>query len=405
VPTLEETLAEELRQLDAAGLRRELRRWEGAQGPWIDLDGRRLASFSSNNYLGLAGHPALTRAAEAVLGRAGVGSGASRLIAGNHAEHEALEDGLARLHQVDAALLFNSGFQANVGVIPALVGPEDLVLSDRLNHASLIDGCRLSRARVLIYDHGDAADARRQMAAARRTGRRCLLVTEAVFSMDGDRAPLGELAEVAAEHEAWLMVDEAHAVGALGPGGRGLSAAAGVSPDVLVGTMGKAFGSFGAYVAGGAGLKSFLVHRARSFVFTTALPPAIAAASRAALEIVAGALGAELRAALEQRIARFRQGLVSLDLLAPGAGATPVFPVLVGDEGRSVEVSRRLLEAGIHAQAIRPPTVPRGTSRLRFALMAAHEMGQIDHVLAELDRLANEELLPRSPRHGHLVAD
>ncbi|HKE16342.1 MAG TPA: aminotransferase class I/II-fold pyridoxal phosphate-dependent enzyme, partial [Kofleriaceae bacterium] len=298
-----------------------------------------------------------------------------------------------------------SGFQANVGVIPALVGADDLVLSDRLNHASLIDGCRLSRARVLIYDHADAASARRQLAAARTSARRCLLVTEAVFSMDGDRAPLAELAEVAAGHDAWLMVDEAHAVGALGPGGRGLSAAVGVVPDVMVGTLGKAFGSFGAYVAGGAGLRSFLVHRARSFVFTTALPPAIAAASRAALELVAGAQGDELRAALRLRIDRCREKLAALDLLAPGAGASPIFPIMVGEEGRSLDVSRRLLAAGIHAQAIRPPTVPRGTSRLRFALMATHEIDQIDHVLAELERLADEQLLPRSPHHGQPVSD
>lgn len=394
-----ETLAEELRRLDGAGLRRELRRWEGAQGAWIELDGRRLSSFSSNNYLGLAGHPALTRAAGAVLERVGVGSGASRLIAGNHAEHEALELELARFHRVEAALLFNSGFQANVGVIPALVGAEDLVVSDRLNHASVIDGCRLSRARVLIHDHGDAAHAGRLLAEARSSGRRCLLVTEAVFSMDGDRAPLAELARVAAEHDAWLMVDEAHAVGVLGPAGRGLCAETGVTPDVLVGTLGKAFGSFGAYVAGGAGLRAYLVHRARSFVFTTALPPAVAAASRAALELLAGAEGDRLRAELDRRIDQFRAGLAELDLLADGAGSTPVFPVHVGDEARSLEVSRRLLDAGIHAQAIRPPTVPRGTSRLRFALMAAHTPEQIDHVLTALAQLVREEYLPRRTRH------
>ncbi len=334
-----------------------------------------------------------------MLERAGVGSGASRLIAGNHAEHQALEDELARFHRTEAALLFNSGFQANVGVIPALVGPEDLVVSDRLNHASLIDGCRLSRARVLIHDHGDAAHAGQLVSEARTSARRCLLVTESVFSMDGDRAPLVDLARVAAEHDAWLMVDEAHAVGASGPGGRGVCADAGVTPDVLVGTMGKSFGSFGAYVVGGAGLRDYLVHRARSFVFTTALPPAVAAASRAALELVAGPEGARLRAELDLRIDRFRAGLAELDLLAPGAGSTPVFPVLVGDEARSLEVSRRLLDAGIHAQAIRPPTVPRGTSRLRFALMATHELEQIGHVLAVLAQLVREERLPRRTRH------
>ena len=400
MPSLDETLAHELRRLDAAGLRRELRRWEGAQGPWIDLDGRRLASFSSNNYLGLAGHPALARATAAVIDRAGIGAGASRLIAGNHAEHQALEEELARFHRSESALVFNSGFQANVGVIPALVGADDLIVSDRLNHASLIDGSRLSRARVLIYDHGDAGHAGRILADARSSARRCLLVTEAVFSMDGDRAPLADLARLAATHDAWLMVDEAHAVGVLGPGGRGLCAESAIAPDVLVGTLGKAFGSFGAYVSGGAALRAYLLHRARSFVFTTALPPAVAAASRAALELLAGTAGDRLRAELGARIDRFRSGLVELGLLATGAGSTPVFPIHVGEEARSLEVSRRLLDAGIHAQAIRPPTVPRGTSRLRFALMASHELDQIDRVLASLADLVREGLLPRGARHG-----
>jgi 8-amino-7-oxononanoate synthase len=194
-------------------------------------------------------------------------------------------------------------------------------------------------------------------------------------------------------------VDEAHAVGVLGPSGRGLCAETGVVPDVLVGTLGKAFGSFGAYVGGGAGLRAFLIHRARSFVFTTALPPAVAAASRAALALLSGADGDRRRADLARRVDRFRSGLAELDLLVPGSGSTPVFPVMVGDERRSLDVSRRLLRAGIHAQAIRPPTVPRGTSRLRFALIASHELDQIDHVLAELSRLAGQQLLPRSPSH------
>ena len=403
--SLDETLAEELGKLDAAGLRRELRRWDGAQGPWIELDGRRVASFSSNNYLGLAGHPALTRAAAAALERAGVGAAASRLIAGNHAEHQALEDELARFHQVEAALVFNSGFQANVGIIPALVGREDLILSDRLNHASLIDGCRLSRARVLVYEHGDAGHLRQLLAEQRAAARRCLVVTESVFSMDGDRSLLVELAGAAGDHDAWLMVDEAHAVGVVGPRGQGLCAEVGVRPDVLVGTLGKAFGSFGAYAAGGARLRAFLLHQARSFVFTTALPPAIVAASRAALEILSGSDGELRRDDLRARTARFRAGLADIDLLAPGAGAAAIFPVHAGDESRSIDLSRRLLAAGIHAQAIRPPTVPRGTSRLRFALMATHDVHQIDHALAELDRLVRQGHLPRSSRDASLVPD
>jgi 8-amino-7-oxononanoate synthase len=399
VSSLDEALAEDLRRLDAAGLRRELRRWQGAQGPWIELDGVRLSSFSSNNYLGLAGHPVLTQAAIAVLEQAGLGAGASRLIAGNHAEHQTLEEDLARFHRVDAALVFNSGFQANVGVIPALVGREDLVLSDRLNHASLIDGCRLARAQVRVYDHADAGHARGLAAESRRSHRRCLIVSESVFSMDGDRAPLAELAAIAAEYDAWLMVDEAHAVGALGPGGRGLCAEGSIIPDILVGTLGKAFGSFGAYVAGSARLRAFLVHRARSFVFSTAQPPALAAASRASLGLLAGQEGTDLRSDLGARITQFRDGLARLGLLAPGAGAAPVFPIHVGDDAASLDISRRLQAAGIHAQAIRPPTVPRGTARLRFALMATHDPTQLDQALTELGRLIQAGHLPTLTTH------
>jgi 8-amino-7-oxononanoate synthase len=394
VSSLDEVLARELVQLREAGLQRELRRWEGAHGSSIDLDGASLASFSSNNYLGLAGHPALRHAATTALANAGVGAAASRLIAGNHAEHLALEQELARFHRLDSALLFNSGFQANLGVIPALVEREDLVLSDRLNHASLIDGIRLSRARVLVYDHGDAEQARRLLEDHRRAHRRCLLVTESVFSMDGDRAPLRELAQIATLHDAWLMVDEAHAVGALGPGGRGICADLGLVPDILVGTLGKAFGAFGAYVAGTATLRRFLLHRARSFVFTTALPPAIVAAGRAALALIQGEEGTDLRAKLQARIDHFRRGLTHRHLLAPRAGATPIFPIHLGTETASLQASTHLQAAGIHAQAIRPPTVPRGTSRLRFALSAAHEPSQLDQVLEQLTHLQHLGLLP-----------
>jgi 8-amino-7-oxononanoate synthase len=395
VSSLDRVLDEELAALEAAGLRRELRRWDGMHGPWIELDGARLSSFSSNNYLGLAAHPDLCRAAAAAMTTAGVGAGASRLIAGNHAEHIAFEDDLARFHRREAALLFNSGFQANLGVIPALVGGDDLVLSDRLNHASLIDGARLSRAKVLVYDHGNALHARRLLEETRREYRRCLLVTESVFSMDGDRAPLRDLSRLAADHDAWLMVDEAHAVGALGPRGQGICAELGVVPELLVGTLGKAFGSFGAYVTGTKTLRTFLLHQARSFVFTTALPPALIAAGRAALTLIAGPQGEHLRAALQDRIHQFRQGLEALHLQAPGAGTTPIFPIHIGPEAATLEVSRHLLAANIHAQAIRPPTVPRGTSRLRFALSATHDPTQVDQVLEHLKHLQQTGHLPK----------
>lgn len=370
--SLDEELGDELDRLAAGGLRRELRRWLGPHGPSIELGGRRLASFSSNNYLGLAGHPALADAAARSLAETGFGSAASRLIAGNHAEHEALEAELAGFHRTEAALLFNSGFQANLGVIPALVGRGDLVLSDQLNHASLIDGCRLSRASVEVYPHLDATVLERILIARRPVARRALVVTESVFSMDGDRAPLDAIAEVCARNGAWLMVDEAHAVAALGPGGRGIAAELGVRPDILVGTLGKAFGSFGAYVAGSLVLRQLLIHRARSFVFSTALPPSVAAAGRAAVALVAGAEGERRRAALAGHIEHFASALSAAGLQAAGAGRSAIFPVILGQEGRTMEAAARLATDGFHVQGIRPPTVPAGTSRLRISLMATH---------------------------------
>ena len=385
--SLDEELGDELKRLAYLGQRRELRRWVGPHGPRIELGGRALASFSSNNYLGLAGDPALVSAAAGALGEAGLGAAASRLIAGNHAEHEALEVELASFHRTEAALLFNSGFQANLGVIPALVGRGDLVLSDQLNHASLIDGCRLSRAAVEVYPHGDVAVLERILVARRPAARRALVATESVFSMDGDRAPLAELAAVCTRHGAWLLVDEAHAVGALGPGGQGIAAEVGVVPDVLVGTLGKAFGSFGAYVAGSQVLRQLLIHRARSFVFSTALPPAVAAASRAALSLVAGPDGERRRRLLAGHIERFASSLGAAGLLAPGAGGSAIFPVILGSERRAMEAASRLASAGFHVQGIRPPTVPAGTSRLRISLMATHGEDQVDALARALSSL------------------
>ncbi len=375
--SLDEELGDELDRLSAGGLRRELRRWAGPHGPRIELGGRRLVSFSSNNYLGLAGDPRLAAAAARALAETGLGSAASRLIAGNHAEHEALEAELAAFHRTEAALLFNSGFQANLGVIPALVGRGDLVLSDQLNHASLIDGCRLSRAAVEVYPHLDVSVLEHILAARRPAARRALVVTESIFSMDGDRAPLDVIAEVCARNGAWLLVDEAHAVAALGPEGQGIAAALGVSPDVLVGTLGKGFGSFGAYVAGSQILRTLLVHRARSFVFSTALPPAIAAASRASVALVAGPEGEKRRAALAEHIDRFAAALAEAGLLAAGAGHSAIFPIILGDERRTMEAAARLANDGFHVQGIRPPTVPPGTSRLRLSLMATHSAEDI----------------------------
>jgi len=371
----------ELAELEQLGLLRQLRCLNGVQGRVVDLDGRTVLNFSSNNYLGLAGSDELRRGMAKAIGRAGVGAGASRLIAGNMAEHEALEADLARFHGTEAALVFNSGYHANIGVIQALAGPEDEVFSDELNHASLIDGCRLSRAKVSVYPHRDVATLGRQLAAS--GARRKIVVTDALFSMDGDPAPVAALADLCARDGALLVVDEAHAVGVIGPSGRGVCAASGVIPAALVGTMGKGLGVFGAYVAGERRLVRYLVNRARSFIFTTALPPALMAACRAAVRIAAGNEGDRLRADLTARVAQFREGLRALDM--PATSESHIQPIVLGDERRTMAVAEELLTHGVYAQGIRPPTVPRGTSRLRVALMATHTAGDVERLLGCLE--------------------
>ncbi|WP_428268495.1 8-amino-7-oxononanoate synthase [Haliangium sp.] len=386
-------LKNELAALEAAGRRRSLRTLAGPLGRVVELDGREVLDFSSNNYLGLADHDQLIEASVAATRHAGTGAGASRLILGNKDLHLDLEQALADFHHRRHARLFNSGYNANLGTLQALAGPDDVIFSDALNHASIIDGCRLSRAQVVVYPHADV-DALAGL-LARHPGRRRFVVTDGVFSMDGDRAPLPALAALCRDAEALLMVDEAHAGGVLGPEGQGAAAAAGVEPEILVGTLGKAFGSFGAYVTGAGELAELLLNRARSFVFTTALPPGVVAATLAAVRLVRGPQGAARRRRLRDHIARFRGGLSELGVLAPGAGTTPIFPVIVGDDRLVMTCTQRLLERGIYAQGIRPPTVPAGTARLRFALMAGHEDEDIGRVLDELDQLIREGLVPR----------
>jgi 8-amino-7-oxononanoate synthase len=338
----------------------------------VELDGHRLLNFSANDYLGLAGHPSLIHAAHSALDSAGFGAGASRLVVGNHREHDALEDALRRFHEADAVLCFNSGYHANIGVLPALASRGAHVFSDALNHASVIDGCRLSRARVTIYPHCGLAELAAELAASGSP--RKLIVTDAVFSMDGDIAPLAALRQLADDHNAMLVVDEAHAVGALGPGGRGMCAAAAVVPDLLVGTLGKAFGSFGAYVCASEPVVELLRNSARSFVYTTGLPPAVAAASRAAVELLAGPVGRDARRRLMARIAELAEALGRV------GARSPIFPVIVGDDRAAVRLTERLMTSGLYVQAIRPPTVPEGTARLRIAVSAAHSANDIQRL-------------------------
>jgi 8-amino-7-oxononanoate synthase len=344
-----------------------------------------MLSFCSNDYLGLASHPALAKAAAEAALRDGPGASASRLVSGDLPAHRTLEAGLAAFLDRPAALTFPSGYQTNVGVLTALAGRDDLIVSDSLNHASLVDGCRLSRARVAVYPHGDARAARRMLAAGGRFRRR-LVVTESLFSMDGDAAPLPALAEAAAATDSILVVDEAHAVGVLGPGGRGLCAAAGIAPDVLIGTLGKAFGSAGGFAAGVPSLRELLVNRARTFIFATALPPPAAATAEAALGLIAGTEGDNRRAQLAERRNILGEALVRRGAI-PAIPIGPIVPLLLGSETRALAVAAALNARGLFIPAIRPPTVPPGSSRLRMTLSSAHEPADLERLLVALEEV------------------
>jgi glycine C-acetyltransferase/8-amino-7-oxononanoate synthase len=372
-----------LEELRESGLHRRLRLIEGAQGPRVLLDGRSVLLLCSNDYLGLAGHPRVRGAAAEAALRWGAGAGASRLISGNMEPHRRLEERLAAFKGYEAALLFGSGYLANIGAISTLAQSGEVVFSDELNHASIIDGCRLARAETFVYRHADIEHLAWGLREAE--GRGSLIVTDGVFSMDGDVAPLEDLARLARNHGCRLMVDEAHATGAMGPGGRGSVAAAGLSGevDLVVGTLGKALGSYGAYVCAGAELCEYLLNTARSFIFSTALPPPALAAALAALELLEAE--PELVRRLNANAVALREGLAA-EGLAAGGSESQVVPLEVGDAERTMELCERLLERGVFAQGIRPPTVPAGSSRLRFSVMATHEEAE----LREAARLAGE---------------
>src|SRR5512133_2064488 len=373
----------ELAALAAKGLRRALEPLASMQGPVVTVDGRPLVNLCSNDYLGLAGDARLRAAAAAAAEREGAGA---RPI------HGALEARLAAFKETEAALLFNSGYHANAGVPPALVGRGDAIFSDVLNHASIVDGCLLSRAELVRYRHLDVGELGDLLAATR--ARKKLVVTDAVFGMDGDAAPLREIAELCDRHGAMLYVDEAHSAGVLGPTGAGLAEALGVQDrvDVHMGTLGKAFGAFGAYVAGERRLVDLLVSRARTFVFTTALPPAACGAALAALDLVARE--PERRTRLLALAARMKAGLARLGFDVARVVA-PIFPVVLGTEERALAASRAMRARGFFVRAIRPPTVPRGTSRLRVSLTAAHAPEQVDAFLGALEEVLRELPAPR----------
>jgi len=380
---LEQRLEAELARLRAADLYRTRRVVQGRHGVELEVDGRRCVSFCSNDYLGLAADPRIAEAAARALRECGTGSGAAALISGYNREHRALEEELAAFTRRPRALLFGSGWAANLGVLRALLDKSGALVADELNHASLIDGGRLSGARYERVAHRDLAGFERALARVR--GAPVVLASDSVFSMDGDLAPLRELAALCRREDAALMVDDAHGFGVLGEGGRGAlfegAPLGGDDVPVYMATLGKALGVAGAFVAGSEALVEYLVQRARSWVFSTAPPPALAAAAREALRLVQAE--PERRRDLFDRIARLRAGAAQLGI-ALGASATPIQPLVLGDERRVLAVSAALLQRGFWVAAIRPPTVPRGTARLRITLSAAHAPAQVDALLDAL---------------------
>ncbi|MBI5310484.1 MAG: 8-amino-7-oxononanoate synthase [Actinobacteria bacterium] len=367
-------IEQHLADLEDRGLYRRMRLISGPQGARVLLDGKPVLVMCSNNYLGLADHPRVREAAAEAARRWGVGSSGSRLISGNMTVHRRLEKRLAEFKGTEAALLFGSGYLANTGVIPALTRPGDVVFSDEYNHASIVDGCRLSKAEVFVYDHADLEHLAWGLRQARGSG--SLIVTDSLFSMDGDVAPLEGIIELARDHDARVMVDEAHAVGCVGPGGRGAVAAAGLTGevDVIVGTLGKALGSYGAYVACDTQVARFLVNESRPFIFSTAPAPPVAAAALEALEI----LIAEPRRVqrLRQNGELFRRELVKHGFEVDPAGRQ-IVPLITGDAKSAMTMTEKALERGVFAQGIRPPTVPENLCRLRVSVMASHKPDEL----------------------------
>ncbi|HYQ95289.1 MAG TPA: 8-amino-7-oxononanoate synthase [Burkholderiales bacterium] len=377
-------LAQQLAELERRGLRRRRLVRQGPQGPRIVVDGREVLAFCSNDYLGLASHPRIVEAAIEAASRYGVGEGASHLLSGHSAAHERLETKLAEFMQMQRALLFSTGYQANIGAVTALAGPEDAIFSDELNHASLIDGVRLSRARVVRYPHADIGFLSEALAESDATTK--LIVTDGVFSMDGDIAPLPAVLDLCERHDAWLLVDDAHGFGVIGPGGRGAPAHFGLrSPRlVYVGTLGKAAGVAGAFVAGAEEIVETVLQRARTYIYTTAAPAMLAAAIETSLQLI----GEDewRRERLRKLIAVLRHGMREGERgLAPSD--TPIQPLVLGANSDAVRASAALRERGILVPAVRPPTVPEGTARLRISLSAAHSEQEVLRLAAALNEV------------------
>jgi 8-amino-7-oxononanoate synthase len=389
---MEDLFADELEALRARSLDRHLREISSAQGSEIEIAGRRFINFSSNDYLGLANDPRLREAVVAAVKDFGVGAGASRLISGTQSPHLALERALAQWKRTEAALCFSSGYAAALGTIPAVVTKNDVVLLDKLCHASLIDGAKLSGAVLRVFPHNQVGKLESHLEWARRkhAGKRVLIVTESVFSMDGDRAPLRELVQLKKRFGALLMLDEAHAVGVIGSNGRGLAAAENLNDDVDIqmGTLSKAFGASGGYICGSRTLIEWLINRARSFIYSTAPPPAVAGIALAAVDFLASPEGEERRLLLWERI-RLMQDLLPRSELDKehSAASSAIFPWIAGDEKAAFNLAGALQSEGFLVPAIRYPTVAKGAARLRITVTAAHEAAQIRALCETIKRL------------------
>ena len=374
---LDEWLSKRIDQTKAAGLYRKLRTMNTAPLPEMLIDGKRHLVFSSNNYLGLANDRQLVYAAETILNEFGVGSSGSRLTTGHTEWHRRLEEKIAQFKQTEAALLFSSGFLANVGVLSSLPEKGDVILSDQLNHASIIDGCRLSKASTVVYNHINMDHLEEKLKKTSHYMRR-FIVTDGVFSMDGTIAPLDQIISLAKRYHAYVIVDDAHATGVLGEKGRGTSEHFGVHPDVVIGTLSKAVGTEGGFVAGSRVLIDFLLNHSRTFIFQTAMPPSICSASYAAFEIIEES--DTKRKLLDSNVKKIKTSLVEMGFDVKGDD-TPIIPVMIGEPTEAVIFAEKLQENGIFAPAIRPPTVPVGESRIRLTVTSDHSSNEIDYLL------------------------
>jgi glycine C-acetyltransferase/8-amino-7-oxononanoate synthase len=374
-----ETISNELKKIKESGLYRKLNILEGAQGPHVKIKGRTYISFCSNNYLGLANHPEVVKAVKDAVGKYGWGAGASRLVSGNTELHQALEDEISKFKRKEAAIVFPTGYMANIGTICSLVSSGDLVICDKLNHASIIDGCRLSGATFRVYPHRDVGKLENILKKSKGYPRK-LIVTDTVFSMDGDLVPLPDIVRIAHEYNAMVMVDEAHGTGVFGENGRGVVEHFNLDKkvNIIMGTLSKAVGSLGGFVTGNSDLISYLRNKARTFMYTTALPPAVCAASIAGIKLIQR--DRSLRESLWRNVHYVKERLKLLNLNVTSL-ESPIIPIIIGNAKKAVEVSGFLFESGILIPAIRPPTVPDESSRLRVTIMATHTRADLDKLL------------------------